>query len=133
MAKSNIEKRKEKNKECYNRNKRTVKAKINKGDTVICKQKKNNKLTPKFDPEHYTVVHRKYSTITAERDGKTVTRNVSYFKKVLVDETEDEFENTRPTRRPGTEQPPTQEPSLRRSTRIRKPVERSARELILEH
>ena len=126
MAKSNIEKRKEENKDYYDRNKRTMKAKSNKGDTVICKQQKNNKLTPKFDPEHYTVVQRKYSTITAERDldGKSVTRNVSYFKKVLVDETEDEFENTRPTRRPGTEQPPTQEPSLRRSTRIRKPVER---------
>ena len=71
-----------------------------------------HKLTSKFDPEHYTVVQRKYTTIIAKRDGKAVTRNVSHFKKVLMEESEEEQEDTAPK----------QEPSVRRSTRMKRPV-----------
>ena len=55
-------------------------------------------LTSKFDPEHYTVEQRKYNTIIAKRDGKTVTRNVSHFKKVVMEESEEEQEDTAPGR-----------------------------------
>ena len=67
-------------------------------------------------------MERKYNTVTAKRDdGKTVTKNVSFFKKVFLDKSEDEYEDIE---RPEMEQPPKQEPSLRRSTRIKKPVSR---------
>ena len=56
MAKINLEKKKENNKEYYDRNRRAKEVDIRAGDTVICKQKKKNKLTPKFDPKHYTVI-----------------------------------------------------------------------------
>ena len=60
MAKTNLEKKKEENKEYYDRrNRREKKADIRTADTAICKQEKKNKLTPKFDPKHYTVVQRK--------------------------------------------------------------------------
>jgi hypothetical protein len=115
-----LEQKKEENKEYYDRNKRTKEAGIKKGDIVICKQKKNNKLTSKFDPEHYTVEQRKYNTIIAKRDGKTVTRNASHFKKVVVEESEVEQEDTAPGRSTETEEPPKQEPSVRRSTRMKR-------------
>jgi hypothetical protein len=121
-AKQNLEHKKEENKEYYDRNKSTKEAGIKKGEIVICKQKKNNKLTSKFDPEHYTVVQRMYNTIIAERDGKTVTRNVSHFKKVVMEESEEEQEDTAPGRSTETEEPPKQEPSVRRSTRMKRPV-----------
>ena len=60
--------------------------------------------------------------VTVKRDdGKTVTRNVSFFKKVHMEKSEDEEEDIE---RPETDQVPKQEPSLRRSTRIKKPVNR---------
>ena len=66
------------------------------------------------------MVQRKYNMVTAKRDdGKTVTRNVSFFKKVRMEKSEDED-----IERPETDQVPKQEPSLRRSTRIKKPVNR---------
>ncbi|CAB3987364.1 PREDICTED: uncharacterized protein K02A2.6-like [Paramuricea clavata] len=114
-AKQNLEQKKEENKEYYDRNKKKTKeAGIKKGDFVICKQKRNNKLTSKFDPEHYTVEQRKYNTIIAKRDGKTVTRNVSHFKKVVMEESEEEQEDTAPGRSTETEEPPKQETSVRR-------------------
>ena len=122
MAKTNLEKRKEENKEYYDRNRRAKEADIRTGDTVICKQEKKNKLTPKFDSKHYTVVQRKYNMVTAKRDdGTTVTRNVSFFKKVFMDKSEDEEKDIQ---RPETDQVPKQESRLRRSTRIKKPVNR---------
>ena len=78
-------------------------------------QEKKNKLTPKFDSKHYTVAQRKYNTVRAKRDdGKTVTRNFSFFKKVFMDKSEDEEEDIK---RPEADQVPKQEPSLRRSTK----------------
>ena len=122
MAKTNLGKKKEENKEYYDRNRRAKEADIRMGDTVICKQEKKNKLTLKFDPKHYTVVLRKYNMVTAKRDdGKTVTRNFPFFKKVFMYKSEDEEEDIKS---PEADQVPKQEPSLRRSTRIKKPVNR---------
>ena len=123
-AKRNLEKSKEENKEYYDRKRRTKEAGIKKGDTVICKQKKNDKLTPKFDPEYYTVVRRKYNTITAEKDGKTVTRNASYFKKILREESDDDWDDTTLGRSSGMDEQQKPEARPRRSTRIRRPVVR---------
>lgn len=120
VAKNHLEKKKQENKEYYDQKKKVKESEIKEGDTVLCKQEKKNKLTPKFDPEHYKVKQRKHNTVIAERDGKIITRNVSYFKKVITDESEDEWSNGT------TEQPQERpvEPQLRRSSRIRKPFQR---------
>ena len=105
MAKTNLEKKKEENKEYYDRYRRAKEAGIRTGDTVTCKQEKKNKLMPKFIqsaiPWSTKVQH-----VTVKRDdGKTVTRNVSFFKKVFMDKSEDQEEDIE---RPKTDQVPKQ-------------------------
>ena len=52
------------------------------GDTVLIRQPKKNKLSPLFDPKPFTVEARKGTMVTAKRDSHTITRNVSFFKKI---------------------------------------------------
>ena len=58
-AKENIEKSKERNKANYDKTHHAKESDIEEGDIVICLQKKQNKLTPKFNPERFTVISRK--------------------------------------------------------------------------
>ena len=51
-----------------------------------------------------------------------MTRNASFLKKVFMDKSEDEEEED--LERPETDQVPKQEPRLKRSARIKKPVNR---------
>ena len=50
------------------------------GDTVLVKQKRQNKLTPPFSPDPYEITARKGSMVTAQRGDHTITRNSSHFK-----------------------------------------------------
>lgn len=50
------------------------------GDQVLVKQKKVNKLTPRFDPQAYKITKIKGTMITANRPNHTITRNCSHFK-----------------------------------------------------
>ena len=53
------------------------------GDTVIIKQQKQNKLTPKFKPNPLTVSKVNGSQIVLKReDGSTFRRNISHVKVV---------------------------------------------------
>lgn len=52
------------------------------GDTVLIRQRKQNKWPTKFDPFPFIVVRRKGTMITASRNGKYISRNVSHFKKI---------------------------------------------------
>ena len=52
------------------------------GDTVIVRKKKKNKLSPPFDPKPFTDESRKGTMVTAKRGFHTITRNVSFFKKI---------------------------------------------------
>ena len=52
------------------------------GDTVLLRQKKQNKFSTKFDPSPFKVTRKKGTMITALRNEKYVTRNASLFKKV---------------------------------------------------
>ena len=52
------------------------------GDTVLIRQQKRNKLTPYYNPRPYKIVGVKGSMVTASRDGKTIVRNSSFFKKI---------------------------------------------------
>ena len=52
------------------------------GDVVLARQRKYNKFSTRFDPLPFLVVCTKGTMITARRNGKYITRNVSQFKVV---------------------------------------------------
>ena len=61
--------------------------------------RKENKLTPAYEANHYTVTNKKGNMITVTNENGLVTRNPSKFKKVnrpsictSIDELEDEEE-----------------------------------------
>ncbi len=60
------------------------------GDCVLVKQQKRNKLTSYFNEIPYTVTRRHHSRITAQnKNGHTITRNISHFKPIQIDNTND--------------------------------------------
>ena len=50
------------------------------GDTVLCKQKRKNSLTPLFDPVPMTVIGIKGDMITAKNGQEVRTRNYPDWK-----------------------------------------------------
>ena len=66
---------------------------IKEGDTVICEQKPVNKLSPRFNPEKFTVIKRKEATVIARNDRRVITRNVSHFKLMKCVEEESDYED----------------------------------------
>ncbi|XP_060591014.1 uncharacterized protein LOC132745999 [Ruditapes philippinarum] len=73
----------------------TSESSLKPGNHVLAKQPKLNKLTPPFDPDPYTVIEKKGSMVTAERDGRCLTRNSSFFrpiKNAVMLEDEEEYE-----------------------------------------
>ena len=91
-AKRNIERKKEENKVYYDQKKKAKYSDIKVGDTVICLQKKFNKLTPRFSPKMLVVTERAGSKVTAESQDKRITWNISHFKKIVVSDSEDDWE-----------------------------------------
>ncbi|KAK3735539.1 hypothetical protein QZH41_016119 [Actinostola sp. cb2023] len=60
---------------------------IQEGDQVLLKLERDNKLTPAFDPDPYTVIERKGASVVLQREeGYTLMRNVSAVKKVYIQE-----------------------------------------------
>lgn len=55
---------------------------IEPGDSVICRQQKHNKLTTPYNVKPLVVTKVKGTMVTAERNGHSVTRNCSFFKKL---------------------------------------------------
>ena len=51
------------------------------GDIVLIRQRKQDKWSTKFDPSPFYVVRRKGTMITAIRNGKYVSCNISYFQE----------------------------------------------------
>ena len=47
-----------------------------------------------YDPNPYTITQRKGTMITASRDGKSITRNVSFFKRVRIKDSLIQSKNT---------------------------------------
>ncbi len=123
-AKENIDKRKKINKKYYDVN--TKASNIKEGDTVICEQKPVNKLSPRFNPEKFTVIKRKGATVVAKNDRRTITRNMSHFKLMKSAEEESDNENqSGETSHMGNEpELEEHETTLRRSTREQRPVKR---------
>ena len=73
---------KRKMKEHADKDKRAQRSTIEIGDKVLVHQRKHNKFSTRFDPSPYTVVDIKGAMVTAARNEKYVTRNISLFKRV---------------------------------------------------
>ena len=53
-------------------------------ERVLLRNKRENKLTPAFDPQPYTVVGRNGSMISAKRGERVVTRNTMTSPKLMT-------------------------------------------------
>lgn len=53
------------------------------GDKVLYQQPKRNKLTTPYNIKPYAVAKVNGSMVTATRDGHSITRNSSFFKKII--------------------------------------------------
>ena len=88
MAKENDQQSKAQMKQYADQRRHTKKMQVNVGDLVICKQPKKNKFSTKFNPAPYKVIKVNGSTITAQRHTHQITRNISYFKRLNLDDDE---------------------------------------------
>ena len=79
----NDDQAKKKMKEYADANSKAKQADIRVGDTVLIRQRKENKWSTKFDPSPFRVVRRKGTMITVIRKGKYVSRNIVFFKKIV--------------------------------------------------
>ena len=94
-AKDNQEKEKRKGKMYADKHRHTQPSKIKVGDTVLVKQKKQNKFSTIFAATPYTVVSVKGSKVVAENDNHRTTRNVTFIKtipsRIGTDEDDDQL------------------------------------------
>lgn len=69
----------------YNDAKRKPKPQcLNIGDVVVVKQQKRFKTTPYYESYPYRVINVKGTMITAKNKIREITRDVSFFKKILI-------------------------------------------------
>ena len=61
---------------------RTAVSDVNFDDLVLVRQRKQNKLSTPYDPSPFCVVCKKGTMITAQRNGKYLTRNALHFKRL---------------------------------------------------
>ena len=76
-------------KAAYEKKKRVCHREINVGDKVLVKNNVKGKLQPPFLPDPHVVVSKNNTMITAEYNGKKVTRNSSFFKLLSPDNSEE--------------------------------------------
>ena len=67
---------------------------LKEGDRVIVKERQRDKAMSPFDPKPYTITQRKGTMITASRDGKSIPRNASFFKRVRIKDSLIQSKNT---------------------------------------
>ncbi|KAI8514170.1 hypothetical protein Bbelb_084940 [Branchiostoma belcheri] len=89
-AKQNDQKAKMEMKKYTDRKRKAKENNIDIGDTVLVSQRKQNKLTPPYDPKPHRVIGKKNTMITAENNGRRITRNATFFKKVKIEEEDSE-------------------------------------------
>ena len=82
IAKKNDNQRKLKAKEYNETREHAAEHEIKIGDIVLVKQEKKNILTTHFDPTPYHVTFIKGTMITAENNFQSITRNISFLKKL---------------------------------------------------
>ena len=118
-AKQNDEQQKKRGRVYADMRRKTRPSNINVGDTVLVKQKKTNKFSTNFAPTPYTVVRVKGSKIVTRSGSHYITRNATFFKRLMRKEEREEDESiidqTERTPLPPQQQEEMVEP--RRSTR----------------
>jgi len=67
------------------------------GSKVLLQQKRLNKTTPAFETEPYVITSKAGTMITAKNNNRTVTRNVSFFKRFIVQGDDDREERVEET------------------------------------
>ncbi|XP_028417604.1 uncharacterized protein K02A2.6-like [Dendronephthya gigantea] len=83
QARENDKAGKEYNKQYADNRRKTKHRNIAVGDSVLVRQRKQNKLTTNFDTTPYRVIGTNRSQVTAQsKDGHKITRNVSHFKRI---------------------------------------------------
>ncbi len=85
--------RKNKMKSNADRAKNAKKTKLCLGDTVLVRQKKKNKFSTRYDPSPYQVTSINGSMVTASRPGHSVTRNISFYKKIQLQQREGQWQD----------------------------------------
>ena len=65
-------------------NKRTVESDVKEGDEVLLQMKKQDKLSPLYDPNPYVVTYRNGDLLIIEREGATLRRNVGHVKRFIT-------------------------------------------------
>jgi hypothetical protein len=103
-------------------------SKIQVGDLVLVRQRKQNKLSTRYNPYPFCVTRIKGTMVTARRKDKYITRNASHFKVVDVsmdgaDESSDEEEEVEDSATPPVNaQPQVQAPNVNVNPPRRYPV-----------
>ena len=127
---------KDKMKEYADKKRRAQKSNLKIGDTVLVRQRKQNKFSTRFDSKPWEVVRKKGTMVTACRDGKYITRSISQFKVIdsslkEPDQGEDEDDEDLNTDdivatppNPPVQQRPNPPAQLRRSQRSKNPPHR---------
>ena len=82
IARENDNQRKLRAKEYNDTRKHAAEREVKIGEIVLVKQEKKNTLTTRFDPTPYHVTFIKGTMITAENNFRSITRNISFFKKL---------------------------------------------------
>ena len=95
IAHSNDNLRKSKAKSYMDKRHRATPSDIRQGDQMLLLQKRQNKLTTRYDPRPFTVVKRKGVSVELARGGARLFRNVSMIKKVIST-----TRNSKPVKRP---------------------------------
>ena len=68
-------------------------SKMEEGDKVLLKQTRENKLSPNYEPEPYTVTHKDGNAlILKDTNGNNKLRNMAHTKKFIDPETVDKGE-----------------------------------------
>lgn len=75
--------RKEKGKEYADKRRNAQDSNIKKGDKVLLRQEKTNKLSTPFKSTPFTVVQKDGNSVVVESDGVQYRRNVTKIKKLL--------------------------------------------------
>ena len=129
-AKENQEKNKEKSRDYANQRRNVKGSNLKVGDKVLVKQRKKNKLSTNFDIRAHIVTQVRGSRFTAEYEGRRITRNSSFFKKIAENTegpTEDDNDIAVDYQRNELQQQQQQQQQqqvVRRSSRERRPTDR---------
>ena len=93
QVRENDVKAKNKMKSNADRAKHAKETKLCLGDTVLVRQKNKNKFSTRYDPSPYQVTSINGSMVTASRPGHSITRNISFYKKIQLQQRKGQWQD----------------------------------------